>query len=133
MRVTSRRIDGFTQEVSSGRHTILADEPANVGGNDRGARPTELLAMSLASCVAITMQMYADRKGIDLARLEVEVDYELDPKLGESVFHVALKLPPGLSEEHVERLRVIAGKCPVHRTLQGSVKVIDRVQLLPGS
>ncbi len=86
--------------------------------------------MSLASCTAITMEMYADRKGFDLSRVEVDVDYQLDPKRGETVFHVAIKLPPGLTEEQARRLEVIAGKCPVHRVLEGSVKVVDRVQLL---
>jgi putative redox protein len=132
VRVSSKRIDGMTNELTGIRgHTVVADEPPEVGGNDKGPRPTELLAMSLASCVAVTMEMYARRKEMVLSELEVQVDYELDPRGGSSQFHLVLKLPHGLSEDQVERLRVIAGKCPVHRVLAGSIDISSRVQMLP--
>lgn len=131
MKVTARRIEGFTHEVSNDRgHTITADEPREIGGNDRGARPTELLAMSLAACTAITVEMYADRKGIQLPRLEVDVEYALDPQAGHSDYRLVLKLPHGLTEDQVQRLRVIAGKCPVHRVLIGDAQIADRVEML---
>ena len=83
--------------------------------------------MSLAACTAITIEMYADRKEWDVGDLEVEVDYELDPK-GTSRFDVVLKLPAALSDEQVDSLRVIAAKCPVHRVLMGEVEITDRVE-----
>jgi putative redox protein len=132
MKVTSKRIDGLTQEATNERgQSLIVDEPPEVGGHDRGPRPTELLAISLASCTAITVEMYAGHKGIELADLSVDVHYELDPKAGESTFRLMLNLPAGLSEEQLRRLHVIAGKCPVHRVLAGSIEITDRVRLLP--
>lgn len=133
MKVSSLRLDGFTQQAVNDRgHKLIVDEPPEVGGHDRGPRPTELLAMSLASCTAITVEMYAERKGIELSGLSVDVHYELDPRAGHSNFRLLLNLPPGLSEEQVERLRVIAGKCPVHRVLAGDIEITDQVAQLPG-
>jgi putative redox protein len=71
--------------------------------------------------------MYAERKGWDVGDVEVEVDYEVEPK-GTSRFDVVLKVPAPLSDEQLERLQVIAGKCPVHRVLTGDVEITDRVE-----
>jgi putative redox protein len=107
---------------------VIADEPRDKGGSDTGPTPQELLAMSLASCVAITVEMYADRKRWDVGRLSVDVDYELDPKGECSRFDVVLHVPAELPDEQVERIKTIAAKCPVHRTLVGGVRVEDRVE-----
>ena len=84
--------------------------------------------MSLASCTAITVEMYADRKQWDVGRLEVEVDYEPDDRGQCQRFDVTLSLPEALSDEQVERILKIAAKCPVHRTLSGDVAITDRAQ-----
>lgn len=107
---------------------MVVDEPERLGGSDSGPSPQELLAMSLASCTAITVEMYADRKQWDVGRLEVEVDYQADDKGRCARFDVLLKLPAGLSTQQVEQIRKIAAKCPVHRTLTGDVEITDRVQ-----
>jgi putative redox protein len=72
--------------------------------------------------------MYADRKGWDVGDLEVEVDYEFGEGEVPTRYDVILKLPEGLSDEQVERLRVVAGKCPVHRALIGEVEITDVVE-----
>ena len=78
MRVVARRIDGFAHEVDlEGGHELVVDEPRDRGGTDTGPRPTQLLAASLAGCTAITVEMYADRKGWDVGQVEVDVDVEL--------------------------------------------------------
>ena len=84
--------------MTAGRHTLIVDEPENMGGGDSGPTPQQLLAMSLASCTAITVEMYADRKQWDVGRLEVEVDYEPDAKGRCARFDVLLKLPAALSK-----------------------------------
>jgi putative redox protein len=132
VRVVARRRDGFTHEVEiEGGHTIVVDEPVEVGGADTGPRPTRLLAASLAACTAITMEMYAERKGWALDGVEVDVDVEYAGAVPTS-FAVALRLPQGLTEEQRERLVTIAGKCPVHKAIAGEtpVTVSDRVEAL---
>jgi putative redox protein len=84
--------------------------------------------MSLATCTAITIEMYADRKQWEVGDLEVEVDYEFGETDVPTRYEVVLKLPESLSDEQAHRLRVIAGKCPVHRALIGEVEIEDRVE-----
>jgi len=130
VRVLSRRLDGFAHEVDiEGGHRLVVDEPPEAGGTDTGPRPTQLLAASLASCTAITVEMYADRKGWDVGALEVEVDVAYDGHVP-STFAVGLKLPGELSDEQRQRLLKIAAKCPVHKVLVGeaSVTVSERLE-----
>ena len=128
-RAVARRISGYKHEVEiDGRHRLTIDEPESDGGTDAGPSPTRVLAASLAACTATTLEMYADRKELDLGELVVDVDVEYDGPVP-TQFTVTLHLPGGLSEEQLERLRVIAGKCPVHRALASETKVTitDRV------
>jgi putative redox protein len=132
VRVVARRTDGFAHELDlEGGHTLIVDEPQDRGGTDTGPRPTQLLAASLAGCTAITVEMYADRKGWDVGAIEVDVDLSYDGTVP-STYTVALKLPPELSEEQRQRLLKIAAKCPVHKVLVGeaSVTVTERLEAL---
>jgi putative redox protein len=128
VRVSARRRKGYAHSLTAGRHVVIADEPTDRGGSDAGPTPTQLLALSLASCTAITVEMYADRKGWELGAVEVDVDYELKPREAWARFEVVLKLPDDLPDEHAERLAAIAPRCPVHRTLKGEVEITDRVE-----
>jgi putative redox protein len=132
VRVVARRLDGLAHEVDlEGGHTLVVDEPADRGGTDTGPRPTQLLAASLAGCTAITVEMYAERKGWDVGAVEVDVDVTYDGTVP-STYAVALKLPRELSEEQRERLLKIAAKCPVHKVLVGeaTVTVAERLEVL---
>ncbi len=108
-------------------HELIADEPADIGGEDAGPSPQELLAASLASCTAVTMEMYAQRKGWDIGDVEVEASFTPAERGCPTRFSMVLRFPAELPEEQVERLRVIAAKCPVHRTLDGEVMFSERV------
>lgn len=136
MKVVARRREGYVHDVEiEGGHSIVVDEPVQVeGGADAGPSPTRLLAASLAGCVAVTIEMYAKRKGWDVGPVEVDVDVAYEDYSPRS-FAVALRLPAGLSEEQRDRLSAIARKCPVHRVLAGEtpVTVSDRVEELPGA
>jgi len=124
MRAEARRIAGHHHEVEVDGHVVVVDEPTEEGGENAGPSPTRLLTASLASCTAITMGMYADRKGWDIEGLEVAVELEGTPKPGETArFVVELGLPEQLTDEQRERLTVIAGKCPVHRILAGPAEI----------
>ncbi len=127
--IVARRREGFTHDVSIDGHEIVVDEPESKGGNDIGPAPSRLLAASLASCVAITVEMYADRKGWDLPELEVSVAIEGDPTREAAAYAVTLTLPAGLSADQTERITRIAGKCPVHRAIVGEreISVASRV------
>jgi len=123
VRVVARRREGYTHDVEiEGGHTITVDEPESAGGADEGPSPTRLLAASLAACTAITVEMYADRKGWDVGALEVDVDATYDGHVPTS-FDVTLRPTGELSGEQMAKLRVIAGKCPVHKALTGSTTV----------
>ena len=129
MRAVARRRRKFQHELEIGSHTVTVDEPEAQGGTDQGPSPQELLAASLASCTAVTMEMYADRKGWDVDGLEVDCRYTPAERGCPTRFELVMKMPAHLSEEQVERLQVIAAKCPVHRTLEGEVAFEERVEL----
>jgi putative redox protein len=133
VRATARRRQGYTHDVEiQGGHRLVIDEPEESGGANHGPSPTRTLAATLAACTAITMEMYADRKGWDVGELEVEVEMEYAQSSVPRSFVVILRLPKGLTEDQVERLKVIAGKCPVHRALrhETELSIEDRVELV---
>jgi putative redox protein len=129
MRAVARQRTKFTHDLKVRKHALTADEPEEMGGDDLGPSPQELLAASLASCTAITMEMYAKRKGWNVEGLEVDVNYLPADRGCVTRFEMVMKMPAHLSEEQVERLKVIAAKCPVHRTLEGEVAFDERVEL----
>ena len=130
MKATARRADeSFEHRVSVRGHRLTCDELAALGGSDTGPSPQELLAASLASCTAITMEMYAERKGWDIGDVIVEVDYEPAQRGSPTRFELVVKLPKELPEDQRERLMTIVNKCPVHRTLEGEVMFEERVEL----
>jgi len=131
MRATARRRNGtLTHDVEVRGHTIKSDEPEGRGGHDEGPSPQELLAVSLASCTAITIEMYADRKGWDLGDVVVDVDYEPAQRGSPTRFVMRVKLPKELPEEQQERVMQVAAKCPVHRTLEGEVMFDESIELI---
>lgn len=131
MRAISRRVgDRLRQQVKVRDHELTADEPKGSGGEDSGPSPQELLAASLASCTAVTMEMYAARKGWDVGEVTVDVDYEPAHRGSPTRFAMTVSLPKELPEDQRERLMQIAAKCPVHRTLEGEVMFDERVELV---
>jgi putative redox protein len=109
VRVTARRRQGYTHDVEiQGGHRLVIDEPEESGGANQGPSPTRTLAGALAACTAITMEMYAGRKGWELGEVEVAVEMEYGQSGVPRSFVVILRLPKGLTEEQVERLKVIA-------------------------
>jgi putative redox protein len=131
VKVIAKRREGFTHDVEiEGGHSLVLDEPEADGGEDVGPSPTRTLAAALAACTAITVEMYAERKGWNLGDVQVEVEMEYAQASMPKSFVVTLRLPKGLSDEQLDRLKVIAGKCPVHRALshETEVSIEDRVE-----
>ncbi len=124
-------------------HTLRADEPPDLGGHDTGPTPYELLLASLAACKAITVRMYADRKGWPLERVDLDLSHDRRPAASRKtdlpgeptepapiMDHVDVTLRivgPLLSAEQRARLAEIADKCPVHKMLDAGVRVVTRI------
>ncbi len=129
IRATARREGGaFRHSVRIRGHQLTVDEPPAAGGGDAGPHPRELLAASLASCTAITMEMYAARKGWQVGAIEVDVEYTSADRHSTTEFELVLRIPDDVPREQAERLAVIAAKCPVHRVLEGKVSFEERVE-----
>jgi putative redox protein len=126
----ARRRLGYTHDVELDAHRLVLDEREADGGADEGPSPTRTVAAALAACTAITAEMYAERKGWDVGKLEVEVEMEYGETSVPRSFAVTLRVPGALTDDQVERLKVIAGRCPVHRLLkhEREVAVNDRVE-----
>jgi putative redox protein len=130
-KAVARRREGYTHDVTiDDEHTLVIDEPAASGGTNEGPSPTRTLAAALASCTAITVEMYAERKDWELGKVEVEVEMGYDEKGTPDTFEVLLKVPQPLEREQQDRLVAIAGKCPVHRALAAETEIVvrDRIE-----
>jgi len=125
---SAARRSGFAHDVETAGHSLIADEPPDRGGTDEGPSPTRLLAAALASCTAITVEMYADRKGWELPDLRVEVEMNGSLVKGDASYEVVLHLPGGLTEEQTRRITTIAGKCPVHKAVAGETPISTRTR-----
>ena len=127
MRVTEADANGFLQDVQSGRHHILADEPVKFGGTNMGLSPYGFISAGLGACTSMTIRMYARRKGWPLTGISVDIlhakEHAADAENpGEKVDHFEriIHLFGDLEDAQRDRLLAIANKCPVHRTLEQS-------------
>jgi putative redox protein len=118
--------EAYVTRVVAGGHEMVADEPTELGGQDRGATPYGYLLGAIGSCVAITVRMYADRKEWPLDGVRVELRHERR-KPGDETIYLDLSLDGDLSDEQRERLVEIAGRCPVKRTVTGELLVETNV------
>jgi putative redox protein len=134
VQVKARRGARFTQDIRTTDHHLVADEPLSFKGNNRGMNPYELLLASLGACTSMTMKMYAERKGIPLEDVVVELQHEkihakdcaeCETKSGkiDKIFK-KIELTGQLSDEQKDRLLEIAEKCPVKRTLKSEIIVV---------
>ena len=100
-------------------NTVIADEPNGSGGRNKGFAPKELLASSLAACTCITLRMYADHKGWNLEKVNVEI--ELVETDGQTTFNRKLHVAGNLDDKQRTRLLGIANACPLHKILTGQI------------
>lgn len=112
----------FAQDIEVAGHRLRADEEVEKGGGDTGAAPHELLLAALGSCTAVTLKVYAERKGWPLTDVRVR----LNGATGDGGLAITreLTLEGELSAEQRQRLVEIADKCPVHRSLTGDISIV---------
>lgn len=133
VRVREMGMGRFQQEIRTGKHRLVADEPASNGGFDTGPDPYGYLLSALGACTSMTLRMYAERKKIPLARTTVELrhsrihagdcaDCETREGLVDHIDRV-IRLEGDLTGEQRARLLEIADKCPVHRTLTSEIRI----------
>ncbi|PVA08031.1 bifunctional alpha/beta hydrolase/OsmC family protein [Thalassorhabdomicrobium marinisediminis] len=126
LRVSESDPDGFLQDVQSGPHHILADEPEAYGGTNQGLTPYGLLSAGLGACTSMTIRMYARRKGWPLTHVSVDVvhdkvhgqDASSKTEAKIDSFKRTIHLEGALDDAQRQRLREIADRCPVHQTLE---------------
>ncbi len=119
----STQTQAYRTEVQTAHHTIILDEPKELGGQDLGPNPVEILCAALASCTSITLQMYAQRKKWDLQEARIAVELVVNKTSKSTIFRKNIELIGNLDDEQLKRLRVIASKCPVEKILEGTVHV----------
>lgn len=123
----------FQQNITAGKHAFLADEPEDMGGKDTGPAPFDFVMAGLGACTSMTIRMYADLKKIPLTGVKVNLHYSKRELDGKKIDHIEreIALSGDLSETDREKLLIIANKCPVHKALEGNLKVDSRLVDLP--
>ena len=112
----------YQQQVSAGKHIMLADEPESMGGGDAGPAPFDFLMAGLGACTSMTLRMYAERKGLALTGISVVLNHDKTEIDGIQRNRISrqISLEGNLSDAERQRLLEIAEKCPVHRALSQS-------------
>ena len=125
---------GFVQEITTGRHHLVADEPVSAGGNDRGPGPYDLLLAALGSCMSMTIALYARGKKWPLENVVIRLRHSRtyardcadcvvrDDTLLDRI-ETQVQLSGALAPEQESKLMEVAHKCPVHRTLKSEISI----------
>lgn len=124
----------FAQHVATRTHSFIADEPKSYGGNDDGPTPYDLLMAALGACTSMTIKMYADKKGIKLDKVRVELEHSRDHHKdcnsdvggGDARIEAidkTIELSGDFTDAEHKRMIEIADRCPVHRTLEGELHI----------
>lgn len=123
MDIQVRRGAGKLQHIIDiGSHQLLTDEPAEIGGEDSGPAPHELLAASLGACTALTVTLYARHKNFDLQDVQVRIEHAMHGDV--YIFKRHIHYLGQLDSEQRARLTTIANKCPIHKLLSGRIEIV---------
>ena len=131
-------LGNLRHQIDAGAHSFYADEPADAGGDDSGPTPYDLLLSALGACTSMTLLMYARRKGWPLEDVEVRLSHQRDyardcaecdtTPVQIDQIERRIRLRGSLDQSQRARLLEIAEKCPVHRTLTGTIRVTDTLE-----
>ncbi|MDR0776895.1 MAG: OsmC family protein [Azonexus sp.] len=120
----------YQQDVQVGQHRLVADEPVSMGGGGSGPAPFDFLLTALGACTSMTLRMYAERKGLALRRVSVELQHakvDVDGSQRDRIER-RITLEGDLMPAERQRLLEIAEKCPVHRTLSQPLLIESRLE-----
>jgi|SRR5690606_7242078 len=112
--------ENYTTHIQYGDLSIIADEPRELGGSNKGFAPTQLLLSSIGSCKVITMKMYASRKNWDINKIDIKLSLETKKSDLQQTTYISCNIfiDGDLQEDQKQRLYNIAEKCPIHKILQ---------------
>lgn len=119
--ITVEQLGKMSVKLSNSQHSIVADVSKELGGEDEGLNPHELIEAALGACTTLTLELYAKRKNWDLTNLKVEVQIMKEGK--DTLIERRLSFGPQNTDEQKKRLTEIANKCPIHNLLESNVKV----------
>ncbi|RAJ05301.1 putative redox protein [Chitinophaga skermanii] len=120
--------EDFEMKAVMRQHELLLDEPVNYGGKDLGPASMELLCATLGACTVATLKMYLNRKGWQIHGLEAVVERTATVNI-KPVFTVNITVKGDLTPEQTQRMLDIANACPVHKALEGSNKIITKLEV----
>lgn len=120
--ITVTQVGKMSVEISNREHKIISDVNTDLGGEDAGLNPHELVEAALGACTTLTLEVYAKRKNWDLTNLVVDVKIVKEEK-GSAVFERKISFGEQTTEEQKKKLIEIANKCPIHNLLEGDIKI----------
>ncbi|WP_435415975.1 OsmC family protein [Polaribacter aestuariivivens] len=116
----------YLAEAKMRNHFAVIDEPVNFGGDDNGPTPVEYLLTAIGGCVAITLRMYAERKGWNVGEIAVNVSQVKDEN--SSYLKEEISFSKEIDEKQKTKLLEIAGKCPVAKMVKGETEIVSSIQ-----
>ena len=126
--VKGELLDGFRTRIKSDRNELFSDVSVELGGEDAGLDPHQLLEASLAACTLMTLKMYAKRKDMYVGELKVDVKIEKEGK--DTEFVRTIHFDPHLTDDCRNKLLEIADKCPIHKVLHSNVSISTKARNL---
>ncbi|MBX9690400.1 MAG: OsmC family protein [Candidatus Obscuribacterales bacterium] len=133
--VSSTAAKGMQHDISAGSHKLIADAGKDIGGNESGPNPHELLLASLGACTSMTLKVFAQRRGWQLDEVRVKLQEEMieDPAVpGKKIARITrdIEVKGELSQEQKDTLKSIADKCPIHKILVDSKQIVTNLAAL---
>ena len=122
----TNKANSYESRITNGRHVVIADEPEDLGGTDKGMDPVDLVLAGLAECKVVTARAKANKLGVELGEIRASLSIETGKGEGRSLasnVEVKLDWDAPTSEEITEKILGAAGRCYVHRLLQGTFEI----------
>ena len=117
--------ENYLMEIKTTNHTVMVDEPKSIGGSNQYPNPAQYLLSALASCTAITIKMYADKKKWNIGEINVDVNMKEVISSGKTIKKIvkAVQFENPLEDDQIERLLTIGSKCPISKLLEQPIKM----------